>query len=143
MLYLSIKAFHIMALVSWFAVMFYLPRLFVYHAENREKKEFLSVIKIMELKLYKYIGVPSFWATLLSGIALIYLNPSVFTSGGWMHAKLTLVVLLVVYFFHSGKLRKELENDKCQRSGKFYRVYNELPTILLIGIVILAVVKPF
>ncbi len=143
MFYLSLKAFHIMAMVSWFAAMFYLPRLFVYHAENREKKEFLGVVKIMEYKLYRYIGIPAFWATLLSGIVLIVLNPSVFSGAGWMHAKLTLVALLIGYFFHSGKLRRELEEDRCQKSGKFFRVYNELPTLLLIGIVILVIVKPF
>lgn len=143
LLYLSIKAFHIMAMVSWFAAMFYLPRLFVYHAENREKKEFISVIKIMEYKLYKYIGLPAFWATLFSGIAMLWMNPAIFSSGGWIHAKLTLVALLIAYFFHSGKLKRELEADTCQRSGKFYRFYNEAPTLLLIGIIILVIIKPF
>lgn len=143
MLYLSLKAFHIISIVSWMAAMFYLPRLFVYHAENRDKKEFVEVVKIMELKLFKYIGVPAFWATLISGGALIALNPAVFTGGGWMHAKLTFVVLLIVFFFHSKKHLLKLQSDTSEKSGKYFRIYNEIPTILLILIVILVVVKPF
>jgi len=136
------KVFHILSFVSWFAVLFYLPRLFVYHAENRQNSEFLKVVKVMEYKLYKYIGMPSFIATIISGTILIMLNPSIF-SMGWIHAKISLVILLSGYFIHSGVLKNQLKNDECNRSGKYYRVYNEIPTIFLILIVILAVVKPF
>jgi putative membrane protein len=96
----------------------------------------------MEYKIYKYIGIPAFWATLLSGIVLI-IQTSPFTSGGWFHAKLLLVTILIVYFFSLGMMRKKLEADKCNKSGKFFRFYNEVPTILLILIVALVVVKPF
>jgi putative membrane protein len=141
-LYLWVKWFHIISLVSWFAVLFYLPRLYVYHAEHKENSGFIEVVKIMEYKIYKYIGIPAFWATLLSGIVLI-IQTSPFTSGGWFHAKLLLVTILIVYFFSLGMMRKKLEADKCNKSGKFFRFYNEVPTILLILIVALVVVKPF
>lgn len=132
-----------MSLISWMAAMFYLPRLFVYHAENRENKGFVEVIKVMEKKLYNYIGVPAFWATLISGVVLIWMNPGVFTSGGWMHAKLTFVALLIGYFFHNKKHLNQLQEDRCEKSGKYFRFYNEVPTILMIFIVVFVVVKPF
>lgn len=136
--------FHIISMVSWFAVLFYLPRLFVYHAENADNEGFVKVVKIMEYKIFHYIGVPAFWATLLSGLALIWLYPvNIFTTGGWFHAKLLFVVILIIYFFSLGMLRKKLEKGTCNKSGKFFRYYNEAPTLLLIFIVALVVVKPF
>jgi putative membrane protein len=136
--------FHIISMVSWFAVLFYLPRLFVYHAENAENKGFIEVVKVMEMKIYRYIGVPAFWATLLSGIALIVLYPTnIFATGGWFHAKLFFVAILIAYFFSMGYYRKKLLNDSYTKSGKFFRIYNEGPTILLILIVALVIVKPF
>lgn len=142
MSYLYLQAFHIIAVVTWFAMLFYLPRLYVYHAENYEKKEFVEVIKVMERKLYLYIGVPSLWAVILSGTGLIMMNPSIFQNG-WIHAKITLIIVLVGYHLSTNMYRKQLEQDVCEKSGKFFRVYNEFPTILLILIVFLAVVKPF
>ena len=141
--YLWIKWFHVVAMVAWFAVLFYMPRLFVYHAENRHNADFIKVIKVMERKIYYAIGVPSFWATLISGVAMIVLNPGLFQSGGWLHAKLTLVVLLIVYFFSMGSYYKKLLSDACDKSGKFFRYYNEIPTILLLLIVAMVIVKPF
>lgn len=140
--------FHIISMVSWFAVLFYLPRLFVYHTENSNNNGFLEVVEVMEMKIYKYIGVPAFWATLLSGIALIILSKeqygmNVFQMGGWMHAKLTLVALLVVYFFSLGRYRLRLKENSAYKNGKFFRMYNEVPTFLLMGIVALVIVKPF
>ena len=142
-MYLWVKAFHIISVISWMAVLFYLPRLFVYHAENREKKEFISVVKVMEYKLHKYIGIPAFWGTVLSGGFLIFLNPDIFKSGGWIHLKLTAALLLIIYYVHLSIIRKRLEEDKCDKTGKFFRMYNEVPTILMIIIVIMAVVRPF
>lgn len=141
--YLVIKAIHIMSVIAWFAAMFYLPRLFVYHAENRENEAFVAVAKVMERKLFHYIGVPAFVATVVTGTALIVMNTAVFSSGGWMHAKLTLLALLIAWFIHSGFLRKALETDTCDKSGRYFRIYNEIPTIFMILIVILVVVKPF
>lgn len=140
--------FHIISMVSWFAVLFYLPRTFVYHVENGDNAGFVKVVKIMEYKLYKYIGIPAFWGTLLSGLALMYLatahyGVSIFQMGGWFHAKLLFVVILIAYFFSMGYYRKQLENDTCTKSGKFFRIYNEGPTILLLLIVAMVIVKPF
>jgi putative membrane protein len=144
--YDAIKALHIIAVVSWFAGMFYLPRLFVYHAENRENKEYTRIVKIQELKLWKYISLPAFVVTLITGGAMLfYYFPQfpLLTGGGWMHAKLTLVALLIGWFFYAGYLRKLLETDRCEKSGKFFRFFNEVPTLFLIAIVVLVVLKPF
>ena len=139
---------HIISMVSWFAVLFYLPRLFVYHVENGTNSGFVEVVEVMEMKIYKYIGVPAFWATFLSGSALIALSTShygmnVFQMGAWMHAKLTLVAILVAYFFSLGRYRLKLKENTAYKSGKFFRFYNEIPTLLLMGIVALVIVKPF
>ncbi len=142
-MYLWVKAFHIISVISWMAVLFYLPRLFVYHAENREKKEFISVVKVMEYKLHKYIGIPAFWGTVLTGGLMIFLNPDIFKTGGWIHIKLTAAFLLIIYYIHLSIIRKRLEEDRCEKSGKFFRMYNEIPTILMIIIVIMAIVRPF
>jgi putative membrane protein len=136
-------------MVSWFAVLFYLPRLFVYHVENGTNQGFIDVVEVMEMKIYKYIGVPAFWATLLSGIILIMLSTqhyngvNVFQMGGWMHAKLTLVAILTAYFFTLGHYRRKLKENTAYKSGKFFRIYNEIPTLLLMAIVALVIVKPF
>jgi len=135
-------------MVSWFAVLFYLPRLFVYHTENSANTGFLEVVEIMEMKIYKYIGVPAFWATFLSGTALIWLSTehygsNVFQMGGWMHAKLTLVAILIAYFFSLGHYRLKLKDNSTYKTGKFFRLYNEIPTFLLMGIVAMVIIKPF
>ena len=136
--------FHIISMVSWFAVLFYLPRLFVYHVENADNKGFVEVVKVMEMKIYKYIGIPAFWATLLSGTALIFMYPTnIFTTGGWFHVKLFFVAILIAYFFSMGYYRRKLLLDNCTKSGKFFRIYNEGPTILLLIIVAMVIVKPF
>ncbi len=141
--YLWIKWFHVISMVAWFAVLFYMPRLFVYHAENSHNAGFVAVVKIMERKIYYAIGIPSFWATLISGIVMIVLNPGLFQSGGWLHAKLTFVALLIAYFFSMGHFYKKLLKGECDKSGKYFRYYNEVPTILLILIVAMVIVKPF
>jgi len=137
-----ILAFHVMSVISWMAMLFYLPRLFVYHAENRDNEGFVKVVKIQEEKLYKFIGVPAFWATFLSGLFMIYLNPTLFKSGMWLHIKLTAALLLIAYHFSLGWFKRRLHAGNCTKSGKFFRAYNEVPTILMIIIVIMVVVKP-
>jgi len=87
--------------------------------------------------------VPSMWATIISGAIMIALNPGLFQSGGWLHAKLTLVAILIGYFFSMGHYYKKLLADECDKSGKFFRFYNEAPTILLLLIVAMVIVKPF
>ena len=133
--------FHVISFISWFAVLFYLPRLFVYHAENIENSGFVEVVKIQEMKLFKYIGVPAMWTTVLSGSYLSYLMG--FSGNSWLHVKITLVVLLIVYFFSMNKYRVEFLEDRCSKSGKFFRMYNEVPTILMMIIVAMVVIKPF
>ena len=138
-----VLAFHVMSFVSWMAMLFYQPRLYVYHREHeRNGACFTDVIEIQEEKLYHFIGVPALWATLLSGLLMIYLNPALFQSGIWLHIKLTAVALLIAYHFSLGYFKKRLREGKCTRSGKFFRVYNEIPTLLMIVIVIMVVVKP-
>jgi putative membrane protein len=141
--YSYIVVFHILAMISWMAMMFYLPRLFVYHQEHKENKGFLDVIKIQEYKLYTYIGLPAKIATIVSAVALIVIAPELLKSGGWLHAKITLGVILVAYSFSLNHYRKKLLNDECYKSGKFFRIYNEVPTIIAIAMVSLVVLKPF
>lgn len=138
--YLPILAFHVISVLSWMAMLFYLPRLYVYHQENFEKKDFIEIVKIQEYKLYKYIGMPAMWATIVSGILMIIANPALFQSG-WFHAKLTLLILLIGYSQSLEVFRKQLENDTCKRDGKFFRAYNEVPTVLAILIVTFVIMK--
>ncbi|KJZ14854.1 MULTISPECIES: protoporphyrinogen oxidase HemJ [Halomonas] len=143
-MYLWIKAFHLMSIVTWFAAMFYLPRLYVYHAMARDKGEYASMdtFMVMERKLYRGIMTPSMVAVLLLGALLVWLNPALM-SQGWLHAKLALVVALVAYHHVCLIYLKQLAEDRCRRSATFFRVFNELPVLALVAIVILAVVKPF
>jgi len=136
--------FHLISLFSWFAVLFYMPRLFVYDVENAENEGFQKVIKVMEMKIYKYIGLPAFWATAISGTALALMYPvNIFTTGGWFHAKLLFVAILIAYFFSMGYYRQQLLDNRCTKSGKFFRMYNEGPTVLMLVIVALVIIKPF
>ncbi|AJQ97616.1 protoporphyrinogen oxidase HemJ [Gynuella sunshinyii] len=141
MLYLWIKALHIIAVVTWMAGIFYLPRLFVYHAMTDDEAG-RERFKIMERKLYRGIMVPSEIAVLILGVWLLWLNPG-WLSQGWLHAKLLLVVLLIGYQHWLSYLMKQFRADRNTKSDKFYRVINELPVFILIGTVILVVVKPF
>jgi len=141
--YTWILAFHVMSFISWMAMLFYLPRLFIYHREHADNKAFGEVVEVQEYKLYHYIGVPAMWATILSGSAMLYLNPGIFQSGGWMHAKLFFVALLIAYSFSLNKIRKTLKENPYYKTGKYFRVYNEIPTLLMIFIVIMVVIKPF
>ena len=141
--YTWILAFHVMSFTSWMAMLFYLPRLFIYHREHADNKAFGEVVQIQEYKLYKYIGLPAMWTTILSGSAMLYLNPGIFQSGGWMHAKLFFLAFLIAYSFSLEKIRKRLIEDPYYKTGKYFRFYNEVPTLLMIGIVIMVVVKPF
>lgn len=140
-LYLCIKALHIVAFSSWMAVLFYLPRLFVYHTENKDKADFVSVVKIQEDKLYYFIGTPAIVATILTGIAMIALNVDLFKSGGWFHLKLLFAFALIVYHWDCGRHLKNLKNDIYAKSGKFYRIYNEFPTICIFVIAFSAILK--
>lgn len=141
--YSWVLTFHVMSFMSWMAMLFYLPRLFVYHVEHYHKKEFVDVVQIQEYKVYKYIGLPAFWATLVSGIAMLVLNPVLFQSGTWIYAKLVVVAILTAYSFSLEYYRVQLEKGLCHKSGQFFRAYNEIPTLLSILIVAYVVVKTF
>jgi putative membrane protein len=136
---LWIKSLHLIFVVSWFAGLFYLPRLFVYHAEATDG---ISVdrFKVMERRLYRGIMTPAMVLTLASGL---WLWLGFGFNGGWIHAKVFLVVLLVGYHFWLRKLLGDFARDANTRSHRFYRLVNEVPTLLLVAIVILVVVKPF
>ena len=138
---LWIKAFHIIAIICWFAGIFYLPRLFVYHVTAQDKISD-DRFKIMERRLYYGIMWPSALLTTLFGITLISFNFDYYLNAGWLHAKLTFVLFLWAYHLYLGRCRRTFECNKNQRTEKFYRILNEIPTVLLIVIVILTVVKP-
>ena len=136
---LWIKSLHVIFVVAWFAGLFYLPRLFVYHALSSDSPS-IERFKVMERKLYRGIMTPSMVLTLAFG-AWIWLGYGV--SGGWLHAKLVLVALLVAYHFWLGTMVRDFARDTNRRTHVFYRWINEAPVLLLAGIVILAIVKPF
>ena len=140
---LWVKAFHLMAVVTWFAALFYLPRLYVYHAMCEDQAG-RDRFKIMERKLYRGIMTPSAIVALVLGIWLMsYYTLEQLKSMHWLHAKLTLVVLLFAYHGMCGRMLKQFAADKKQRSHVFYRWFNEMPVLILIAVMILAVVKPF
>ncbi len=135
---LWIKAFHIIFVVSWFAGLFYLPRIFVNHAMATESAE-IERLKLMEHKLYRFMAPLAILALALG----LWLWLGYGISGGWMHAKLALVVLLIGYHLYCGHLVKVFASDQNSRSHKFYRFFNEAPVLILMAVTILVVVKPF
>ena len=139
---LWVKAFHIVAVVCWFAALFYLPRLFVYHSQASDLLS-LERFKIMERKLYRGIANPSMIATIVLRVLLISYNVDGYLQSGWLHAKLMLAAILLAYHLYCGKLLKRFAMNANTRSHVFYRWFNEFPVLLLIAIVILVVVKPF
>ncbi len=139
---LWIKAFHLFFVISWFAVLFYLPRLFVYHA-NCDDEAGNERFKVMERKLYKGMGTFTMIGTLVFGIWLISINPGYYFAAGWMHAKLTLVVLLIGYHHWCGWHVKQFAKDANKKGHVYFRWFNEAPVLVLLAILILAVVKPF
>jgi len=139
---LWIKAFHIISMVCWFAGIFYLPRLFVYHAACEDKPG-RERFKIMERKLYRGITTPAMIATVLFGVWLVSYSVSGYFSQGWFQVKLVLVAVLIVYHFYCGHLVKVFRDDRNTRSHVFYRWFNEVPVFVLLATVILAIVRPF
>ena len=136
---LWIKALHIVFIASWFAGLFYLPRLFVYHAMSDDAPS-IDRFKIMERKLFFGIMTPGAIFTIAFGV---WLWRAYGFSGGWLHAKLALVLLLVIYHVYCGKLLLDFRHDRNQHGHVFYRWLNEAPVLVLVAIVILVVVKPF
>ncbi len=139
---LWLKALHVSFMVAWFAGIFYLPRLFVNHAETDEPKV-IAQLKGMEKRLLYFI-TPFAILTVLFGIALIYqYGYPWFANAKWLHIKITLVLLLLTYHGYCFKLLKVFQQDKNTRSGKFYRIFNEIPVIILFTVIILVYTKPF
>jgi len=142
-LYPWTRALHIIAVIAWMAGMLYLPRLFVYHSGAAPGSENSEMLKIMERRLLRAIVNPAMMAVFLLGGALL-LTPGVTDwSMGWLHLKLLLVLVMAGLHGMMSKWRKEFEADRNQHSAKFYRIANEVPAVLVIAIVVLAVVKPF
>lgn len=139
--YQWLKAVHIMSIIAWMAGLLYLPRLFVYHSENRASKEFVQVVKLQEYRLFAYIMRPAMLASIITGAMLIIANTAVFKSGMWIHIKLTLVALMLIFHIACGIFASKMQRESCELSPRFFRVFNEVPTLLMIGIVLCAVLK--
>jgi len=140
--YLLFKSLHLIAVISWMAGLLYLPRIFVYHVENLKDKNTSSVFKIMERKLYFYIMTPAMTLTWVFGLILISSLGFEVLSTAWIKLKLLLVILLTFYHFYLSKLLSDFNFDQNTKSSKFFRIINEVPTILLILIVFIVVFKP-
>jgi putative membrane protein len=134
------KAFHVIFVISWMAGMLYLPRLFVYHVEAPVGSDSSETFKVMERRLFRGIMTPAIILTWLSGLYIAYSGG--WFAAGWLHGKLALVVIMSgIHGFLAGERRK-LSEDKRRRSARFYRILNEIPALLMVGIVILVIVKP-
>jgi len=140
--YLLFKSLHLIAVVSWMAGLLYLPRIFVYHVENKEKKEVTDIFEVMEKKLFYYIMRPAMIFTWIFGLILIYLNGIEIFFQLWMQIKIILIILLSAYNDYLGKCLVSLKNDLNTKSSKFFRIINEVPTIILIFTVFLVIFKP-
>ncbi len=143
-LYLYIKAFHVIFVTAWMAGLFYLPRLYVYHADSEPGSVQSETFKVMERRLLRIIMNPALIITWVLGLYLIFgFNIVSLSQDGWLHVKLALVVAMTAYHGFLARWRKDFEADRNERSARFYRIVNEIPTILFILIVILVIVKPF
>ena len=140
--YLLFKSLHLIAVVSWMVGLLYLPRIFVYHVENNEKKQATEIFEVMEKRLYFYIMRPAMILTWLFGIILVYLNGVEIFSQLWMQLKFVLVVLLSIFHEYLGRCIFSLKNNTNLRSAKYFRIINEIPTIILIIVIFVAIFKP-
>jgi len=139
--YLWVKAFHILAVIAWMAAFLYLPRLFVYHCQAEPGSVQSETFKVMERRLLRGIMNPAMILSWILGLALM-VNIEAW-QGGWFHAKATMVVILTVLHMMASRWRKDFEADANRHSERFYRIMNEVPAVLMVGIVIMVVVKPF
>lgn len=144
MTYLIVKSLHIMAVIAWLAGLFYLPRLFVYHADTAPGSDMSETFKIMERRLLKAIMTPAMLMSWVFGLWLVFGEGVVdWGSDFWFHAKLTCVIAMSAFHMALAKWRKDFEADRNLKKTKFFRMINEVPTLLMIAIVFLVVVKPF
>ena len=140
--YLTLKALHLIAVISWMAGLLYLPRIFVYHSENIKENNVSEVFKIMEFKLYNYIMMPAMILSWILGLLLIGNIGFDQLSSYWLQLKLFLVIILTVYHFFLGKCLNNFKKNENKYSSRFFRIFNEIPTLLLILIVFVVVLKP-
>ena len=140
--YLTFKALHLISVISWMAGLLYLQRIFVYHTENGREKKISDVFKIMEFKLYNYIMMPAMILSWIFGLILIGSIGFEQLYSTWLITKLVLVVILTIYHFFLGNCLKKFKNEDNKYSSRFFRIFNEIPTILLILIVFIVVFKP-
>ena len=140
-MYEWVKALHVIAVISWMAGMLYLPRLFVYHCDAAAGSAQSETFKIMERRLYRAIMTPAMTIVWLTGIFLIWQGG--WMASGWLHAKLAMVIVMTAAHGFLGRCIRDFAADRNLRSHRFYRIINEIPTILMIGVVILVIVKPF
>lgn len=140
--YLYFKFFHYVFFISWMAMLFYQPRLYVYHAENMHNQEYVKVVEIMEYKMYKYIGYPAIIGSFATG-ALILISMPELLQTGHIHVKIFIVLLMAAYHFHLGSYMKQLKSKTCKRDGMFFRAYNEVPTVCMLVIIWVMIVNPF
>ena len=140
--YLLFKSLHLIAVISWMAGLLYLPRIFVYHVENFEKGQVTEIFEIMERKLYNYIMRPAMILSWLFGIILIWINGLESFSYLWLQLKIFFVIVLTIYHEYLGKCMRSLKTRENIKTAKFFRIINEIPTILLILIVFIVIFKP-
>jgi len=140
--YLLFKSFHLIAVISWMAGLLYLPRIFVYHVENINNQNSTNIFKTMEKKLYFYIMMPAMILSWIFGLILISIVGFDVLSATWIQLKLIFVVLLTFYHFYLGQCLKKFAFEQNNKTSKFFRIINEIPTILLILIVFIVVFKP-
>jgi len=141
--YLWIKALHIISVISWMAGLLYLPRLFVYHCDAEAGSAQSETFKVMERRLMKAIMTPAMLASWLFGLLLLFSDAVDFSTDHWVHVKLALVIGLSGFHMYLAGFVKKFADDKNNKPAKFFRIINEVPTLIMIGVVILAVVKPF
>jgi len=140
--YLWLKSFHIIAMVAWMAGMFYLPRLFVYHVDAAKGGELSETLKVMERRLLRIIVNPAMGLTWLFGLLMLWANPALLQEG-WIHVKLTAVLILSAMHGMLSRHRKQFLNDANVHSARYYRILNEVPTLLLVIIVLMVILRPF
>ena len=140
--YLLFKSLHLIAVISWMAGLLYLPRIFVYHTENQNKNETTDIFKTMERKLFYYIMFPAMALSWIFGLILISIIGFSSLSFLWMQIKILLVIILTFYHFYLGICLNDLKNNIFKRSSRFFRIINEIPTILLIITVFIVIFKP-
>ena len=140
--YLLFKSLHLIAVVSWMAGLLYLPRIFVYHVENKEKKDATEIFEVMEKRLFFYIMRPAMIFTWIFGLILIYLNGIEIFSQFWMQLKFILIILLSIFHEYLGRCLYSLKNNTNTKSSRYFRIINEIPTILLILVVFIVIFKP-